>query len=108
MKRLYCTKDTRRDIAKGMSGLDASIKKWQSIADILAGVDSEAGCLCGLCLTAKGRTPCVLAKRSGGLQCGKEYDQASDSIGQALEDSRTFLGLLKRVKEGECQSLGKS
>ena len=50
--KIYNTRQARKDLrAKNINGLEASIKKWESLFSIILKLRNEALSPCGLCLT---------------------------------------------------------
>ena len=50
--KIYNTRQAQKDLKAGtVTGLEAAIKKWKSILDVIVELKNEALSSCGLCLT---------------------------------------------------------
>ena len=109
---LYTSEDAKRDMSPHwyygkpidrISGLDASIKKWDSLVRALDQVQKVAETSCGLCKEHEHRCRSDCPISDFGLEdnrtCCKEFELATKSLDKSIQYARDMLRRLRRVKE---------
>lgn len=80
--KIFNKRQARKSMKAGMTGLDASVEKWSSIANALSEIYDEVTSDCGLCLEYDGGCgDCILDG------CGIDEDESYYIAAQAISDS---------------------
>jgi len=107
---LYTLGDAQRDmspheykgkIIEGVSGIDASVRKWESIVRGLSQLQDVAETCCGLCIEHPPPAHCegCPLESDENYMCCEEFDLASGRMDDALFRARAMLERLRKVKE---------
>lgn len=94
--KIYDTRHAKKDLRAGrVNPMDASIKKWISLADALYEIEVEMGSSCGLCIAYDECIDCPLKKCS----TQKNYKKAAKQIRALRETIKLFIDDLRGLDE---------
>lgn len=97
--RLYTCADAREDMKdNGLSGAQASLRKWESILSALGSISDEACQACGLCIEHPECSDCplLLLSREGNAGCIMEFDEFQDQLDEAKSAADKIVELIKK------------
>jgi len=111
MINLYTTQDAEAEMKAGkVTGLEASITKWQVIVESLKEIRNEAASPCGLCHSVREKnwwfhcSRCVLGKNArDGVCCCLEWERVYNVLISTIIKSEKMLERL--YTEGKRQGL---
>ena len=97
--KLYTLEDARKDMKKGASGIDCSIKKWEFMLNGLQEIIAEMYGKCGLCMEHSCAECPLSPKEDYDDVCCPKYTRACKALYLAVNRTATMAKKLEQIKQ---------